>query len=207
MELLLNRIEMTTKINPRPVVLAALVLLAGICRLLIDGGTLSPLSNFTPLGAMALFGGCYYRDRWKGYLLPLITLLLTDMLLNRFVFFHAWVFFYDGFVWVYGSFALMVLIGGFIKKVSIKSVVFTSVAGALIHWIVSDFGVWLGGGTDITTGLPFTRDWAGYWRCLYVAIPFMKNLLIGNLVFGALLFGSFELIQRKFPILHLQTSH
>lgn len=198
---------MKSKINPRPVVLAGLILLAGMYRLFMAGGTLSPLANFTPLGAMALFGGCYYQDKWKAYLVPLVTLWLSDILLNRFIFFHEWVFFYDGFVWVYGSFALMALIGSYIKKISIKNVVFASIAGALIHWIVSDFGLWLGGGTDITTGLRFTRDWPGYWRCLYVAIPFMRNLLIGTLVFGAMLFGSFELMQRRFPILQLQTSH
>lgn len=198
---------MKNKINPRPVVLAAMILAAGMYRLFMASGTLSPLANFTPLGAMALFGGCYYNDKWKAYPVPLLTLWLTDIILSRFIFFHEWVFFYDGFVWVYGSFALMVLIGGFIKKVSIKSVVFSAVSAALIHWIVSDFGVWLGGGTDVTTGLPFTRDFAGYLKCLSVAIPFMRNLLIGNLVFGALLFGSFELMQRRFPILQLQTSH
>lgn len=198
---------MKNKIILRPVVLAAVILAAGMYRLFMASGTLSPLANFTPLGAMALFGGCYYNDKWKAYPVPLLTLWLTDIILSRFIFFHEWVFFYDGFVWVYGSFALMVLIGGFIKKVSIKSVVFSAVSAALIHWIVSDFGVWLGGGTDVTTGLPFTRDFAGYLKCLSVAIPFMRNLLIGNLVFGALLFGSFELMQRRFPILQLQTSH
>lgn len=198
---------MNTKINPRPVVLAALILAAGMYRLFMAGGALTPLANFTPIGAMALFGGCYYNDKWKAYFVPLLTLWLTDIILNRYIFFHEWVFFYDGFIWVYGSFALMVLIGGYIKRVSIKSVVFAAVAGAITHWIVSDFGVWLGGGTDLTTGLPYTRDWQGFWKCLYLALPFMRNLLIGNLVFGALLFGCFERMQRRFPVLQLRPTY
>lgn len=198
---------MKSKINPRPVVLAALILLAGLYRLAMASGTLSPLANFTPLGAMALFGGCYYQDKWKAYLVPLITLWLTDIILNRFIFFHEWVFFYDGFFWVYASFALMVLIGHYIKRVSVRNIVIAAIAGALIHWIVSDFGVWLGGGTDITTGLPYTRDWQGFWKCLYLALPFMRNLLFGNLVFGALLFGCFELMQRRFPVLQRSPSY
>ncbi|MEX2233755.1 MAG: DUF6580 family putative transport protein [Cyclobacteriaceae bacterium] len=198
---------MKTKINPRPVVLAALILVAGMYRVIMGSGTLSPLANFTPLGAMALFGGCYYNDKWKAYFVPLLTLWLTDIILNRYIFFHEWVFFYDGFVWVYGSFALMVLIGGYIKRVSVKNVVIAGVAGALTHWIVSDFGVWLGGGTDITTGLPYTRDWQGFWKCLYLALPFMRNLLVGNFVFGAILFGCFELMQRRFRVLRLQTAY
>jgi hypothetical protein len=198
---------MKTKINPRPVVLAALILVAGMYRLFMASGTLSPVANFTPLGAMALFGGCYYNDKWKAYFVPLLTLWLTDIILNRFIFFHEWVFFYDRFFWVYTSFVLMVLIGSYIKRVSIKNVIIAAVAGALIHWIVSDFGVWLGGGTNITTGLPYTRNWQGFWKCLYLALPFMRNLLIGNLVFGAVLFGCFELMERKFPVLRLQTSY
>lgn len=195
------------KINPRPIVLALLILLAGMFHLLIASGTLSPLANFTPLGAMALFGGCYYGDKWKAYLVPLLTLWLTDLLLNRYLFFGEWVFFYEGFAWVYASFALMVLIGDRIKKVSVKNVVLAAIAGAVIHWLVSDFGVWLGGGLDITTGKPYTHDWHGLMMCYYLALPFMKNLLIGNLVFGLLLFGCFELMQRKYTVLQARIAY
>ncbi len=195
---------MKQQINPRPFVLAAIILAAGLFRLLTASGTLTSLTNFTPLGAMALFGGCYYQDKWKAYLMPLLTLWLTDIILNRFLFFHEWVFFYSGFAWVYASFALMVLIGHYIKRVSVKSVLISAIAGAVVHWLVSDLGVWLGGGTDITTGLPYTRDWHGILMCFYLAIPFMKNLLIGNLVFSAIFFGVFELLQKRFPVLQLQ---
>src|SRR5882757_7630629 len=121
---------MKQQINPRPWVLAAIILSAGIFRLFTASGTLTPFSNFTPLGAMALFGGCYYQDKWKAYLVPLLTLWLTDVLLNRYLFFHSWVLFYDGFAWVYASFALMVLIGHYVRQVSVKTVVLSAVAGA-----------------------------------------------------------------------------
>jgi hypothetical protein len=191
---------MSSKISPRPFVLACFILSAGIYRLFLASETLSPIANFTPLGAMALFGGCYYENRWKAYLLPLFTLWISDVLLNRFVYFHEWIFFYDGAIWVYGSFALIVLIGGFIKKVSIKNVVIAGIAGAVIHWIVSDIGMWLNGGTNLM-GVPFSRDWKGLWECLYLAIPLMRNMIIGDLVFGVIFFGTFELMQRRFPIL------
>lgn len=195
---------MKQQINPRPWVLAAIILSAGIFRLFTASDTLTPLSNFTPLGAMAIFGGCYYQDKWKAYLVPLLTLWLTDVVLNRYLFFHSWVFFYDGFAWVYASFVLMVLIGHYVKQVSVKSVVLSAVAGALTHWLVSDLGVWLSGGIDITTGMPYTRDGHGLFMCYYLALPFMKNLLIGNLIFGAAFFGVFELLQKQFPVLQVQ---
>ena len=186
--------------------LAALIISVGLYRLAMTSGTLSPLANFTPLGAMALFGGCYYQDKWKAYLVPLLTLWLTDIILNRFVFFHKWVFFYDGFFWVYASFALMVLIGSYIKSVSVKRVVMVSIVGALTHWIVSDVGLWLNGGCLPTQG-PYIPTWKTLVQTMEFALPSMYKLLIGNLVFGALLFGCFELMQRRFPVLQLHTSY
>jgi len=32
-------------------------------------------------------------------------------------------------------------------------------------------------------------------------LPFEKSLLLGNLIFGALLFGGFELAKRKYTVL------
>ena len=191
---------MKQQINPRPFVLAAFILAVSIFRLANSGGLFPTFLNITPLGAMALFSGCYYQDKWKAYFIPLLTLWLTDIIINRFMVFNEWVFFYDGFAWVYISFALMVFIGHHIKKVSITSVIISSIAAALVHWLVSDIGVWLGG-VDLTTGQPFTKDWHGLMMCYYLAIPYLQKVLIGNLVFGTILFGSFEFMQLKFPIL------
>jgi hypothetical protein len=197
---------MKSRLNPRPVVLATLILSVGLYRLSMASGTLSSLANFTPLGAMALFGGCYYQDKWKAYLVPLLTLWLTDIILNRFDYFHKWVFFYDGFFWVYASFALMVLVGSYIKSVSVKSVLIASVVGALTHWIVSDIGLWLNGGCVLTQG-PYTPTWKTLIQTMEFALPSMYKLLVGNLVFGALLFGCFELLQRRFAVLQRHTSY
>jgi hypothetical protein len=76
-----------------------------------------------------------------------------------------------------------------------------AVGAALLHWIVTDCGVWLSGGTAITTGLPYPRDWNGLVKCHILAIPFMKNMLIGNLVYSAVLFGGFEYLQKRYPAL------
>ena len=188
------------KINLRTAVLILMIVITAVLRVLYTGKTLSPMADFTPIGAMALFGGSYFKDRWKAYFVPLGILLLSDLVLMQTVykdFNHG--FLYGGWGWIYASFALMVLIGNYVKKVTVKSVVVAAVAAALTHWIVSDFGVWLGGGTDITTGRPFTRDANGLAMCYYLAIPYMRNMLIGNLLYSALLFGGFELLQKRYP--------
>lgn len=194
---------MKSTINPRPVVLAAIIITAGIYRIFMVSGVHSPLANFTPLGAMALFGGCYYSDKWKAYLVPLLTLWLTDIVLNRLVFFNSWVFFYDGFLWVYASFALMVFMGTFIKKVSARSVAFFACIAAVAHWLLTGVGAC---STDITNSVFVTLNFQEYGKRLYEALPAMANLMIGNLVFSTLLFTCFEVMQRKFPRLQLQPS-
>jgi hypothetical protein len=196
---------MKSYISIRTLTLIGFIILAAGYRLYLTTDSLSAIAGFTPIGAIALFAGCYFQNRIKAFLIPLVILWISDLCLNRFIYFGEWVFFYEGFYWVYSSFFIMVLIGRFINKVSIKHVLLAAIAGAVSHWIISDIGVWLGAGTDITTGLPFTQDLSGFLTCLYVALPFMKNMMIGNILYCAILFGSFEWIQRRYPILQLSS--
>lgn len=59
--------------------------------------------------------------------------------------------------------------------------------------------------SKIDPGLPYTRDLQGLCKCLLLAAPLMRKLFVGNLAFGAFLFGCFELMQRRFPELQLQS--
>ncbi len=185
-------------INPKTAVLTAMILSAGAWRLFITSGH-SPLTNFTPVGAMALFGGCYFANRWKAFLVPILTLWLSDLLLNYFVYYHEWKWFYEGFLWTYGSFAIMVLMGTFIRKVNIKNVIITSISAALLHWLITDFGVWMDGRL-----YPHTPE--GLIACYVMAIPYLKNMLIANLLFGGVMFGMFEFAQKKYPQLKLSVA-
>mgnify|MGYP001791911888 CR=1 FL=1 len=195
---------MKEKVNIRFVVLLLIIVLVGAWRILTASSELSAWSNFSPIGAMALFGGSYFMQRYKSYLFPLLVLFLSDFVLMQTIYAqYGNGILYDQWYWTYGSFALMVLIGEvLIKKVSFKSVLMGSIAAGLVHYVFSNFGVWLKGGIDPVNGLPYTRDLGGLINCYIAAIPFFKNLLLGNMVFGALLFGGFELARSKFEILN-----
>ena len=92
----------------------------------------------------------------------------------------------------------MVLLGQLlIRKASVGRIVIGAFGAAFLHFLVSNFGVWISGSTNITTGLPFTRDLAGLTNCYILAIPFMKYALVGNLIYSAIFFGSFELVKRR----------
>jgi hypothetical protein len=55
----------------------------------------------------------------------------------------------------------------------------------LIHWLVSDIGVWY-------QNPAYTQDLAGFWACLVKAIPFEIRFLEGTVIYGALLFGALK---------------
>lgn len=184
---------MKSILKPRTGIIAGMVLFAGVWRLIFLGNSL-PLADFTPVGAMALFGGCYFSEKWKAYLVPLLTLWLSDLVLNYAVYFHHWVWFTPGFAWIYGSFALIVLMGTFIKKVSIRNVLVAGISSALLFWLISDFGVWVG----IS---PYPKTFAGLTACYAAAIPFLRNMMFSNIIFSAIMFGAFEWAQKKYPML------
>ncbi|MEO0331840.1 MAG: DUF6580 family putative transport protein, partial [Bacteroidota bacterium] len=191
------------RINIRLLVLLAIVLLMGLWRILNNGGQLTPLANFTPFGALALFGGAYFTSKVRAYFFPLLMLLVSDLVMMQTYFSqYRSGLLYDGWYWTYLAFALMVFVGTLIRRVHWKSVLAASVGAALIHYIVTDFGVWLGGGIDLTTGQPFTRDWSGLVSCYILALPFLKNMLLSNLLYSLFLFGGYELASRRYPVLN-----
>jgi hypothetical protein len=192
--------KMTQYFTPRTLAILAFMVLVALIRVLSAiNGELSPLSNFTPLGAMALFGGAYF-SRPRAMAFPLLTLWMSDIILNRMVFYGEWRLFYDGFYWTYGAFVLMVVIGQFMmNKKTVGRLVLSTLVVVFIHWIVTDTGVWL-----VRETYPITLQ--GYWMCLLAAIPYELNFMVGTLVYGAILFGSFEWMQYRFPIFKISAT-
>ncbi|MDZ7878330.1 MAG: DUF6580 family putative transport protein [Saprospiraceae bacterium] len=194
--------ESLKKIDIRFIVLLLFILVAGSMRL-FNSFNHNPISNFTPIGAMALFGGSQFSSHWKAYMFPVLTLWLTDIILNRFLYFNDWVFFYDGFLWVYGTFMFIVVLGQLlIKKIAAKNIIFAAICASLAHWLITDFGVWLGGGTNPATNLPYPKTLLGYWECLAMALPFLKNFLLGTVCYSTVLFGGLVIAQMRFPVLN-----
>lgn len=177
--------------------LIVLLFIAAIAawRVMVGTGENTAMANFTPIGAMALFGGAYFT-RMKSFVFPLLALWLSDIVLNR-VFIGEWVIFYDGFLWVYGAFALMVLVGKWMQaNKSVTRFVGSSLAIVFIHWIVTDIGVWLS-----SPLYPLTFE--GFILCLIAAIPFELNLLGGTLIYGSVMFGAFEWSKKQVPELQV----
>ncbi|HEY4323391.1 MAG TPA: DUF6580 family putative transport protein [Mucilaginibacter sp.] len=182
------------KINTRTLVLILMIVAAAAMRF-VSYKFPYVLSNFTPVGAIALFGGAYFTDKWKAYVVVLITLFASDILID-YLYTSKWVLWYSGAIWVYLAFAIMVLIGSFIKKANVANVGIASLASVMVHWLLTDIP------SVGSTLYPHTL--AGYGQSLIAAIPFERNMVLGDMLFCAILFGGFELAKNKYTILRSQ---
>jgi hypothetical protein len=191
------------KINPRFAVLALLMIVVAAMRI-PNAAELTAWSNFTPIGAMGLFGGAYFTKKWKAFAFPLLTLIASDLIINIFVYGGKYGIMYGSWYWVYGGFCAIVLMGTwFLKKVNIKNVLLTGVAATLIYWLIVDFGVFLFGCTDITTGQTMDHSFSSLIKCYAQGAPYMKNFLIGTIVYSSIMFGAFEWMKTRNPQLQL----
>ena len=189
------------KINPRFAILAIIMIAVAALRI-PNAAQLTPLSNFTPIGAMGLFGAAYFSKNWKAFGFPLLTLLASDLIINVFVYNGKYGIMYGSWYWVYGGFVAIVLIGRlFLKKISVTSVLLTGIGSTLVYWLIVDFGVFIFGCTDITTGQTMDHSFASLIKCYAQGAPYMKNFLIGTLVYSGIMFGAFEWMKKRKPSL------
>ncbi|HEX2607275.1 MAG TPA: DUF6580 family putative transport protein [Flavisolibacter sp.] len=183
----------TQNFQPRTALLLLFILATGLVRVLFNfNHDISALANFSPLGAMALFGGAYFKQQWKGFVFPLLTLFISDVVLHQTVFkAYGNGFLYSGWYWVYGAIALMTIVGRLLlQRPTVGRFLLSTLVCVLIHWIVTDLGVWIGSTT-------WPQTLSGFMACLTAAIPFEWRFLTGTLVYGLILFGSFEYLTRR----------
>ena len=184
------------KIHIRFGVLALLILLAAFSRLIPHP------PNFSPIGAMALFGSAYFLKKHFALALPVLAMWLSDLVINNVVYaqyFESFTFFYQGFYWTYGAFIVIGVIGFCVlKKVRFTNVLSAALLASVAFFVISNFGVW-------ASGTMYPKTLNGLAACYSAGIPFFKNTILGDLVYSGILFGAFELVQYKYPALKLRT--
>jgi hypothetical protein len=67
-----------------------------------------------------------------------------------------------------------------------------ALASSLLFFAVSNFAVWAFGGM-------YTLDFSGLAQCFVLALPFLQNTVTGDVIWTAVLFGSWWLVQTWFP--------
>lgn len=172
-------------IDIRFAVISGMILLAAISRFLPVA--MPSMSNFSPVGAMALFGGAYFAKKQWAYIVPMTALWLSNLVLNNVFYTKYYPTFSFGFeLAVFVSFALVVAIGIIVlKKVNFTNLLIANVLGTIGFFLISNFFVWAG-------GKMYPQTMEGLGMCFTMGLPFLKNTLLSNLLFSAVMFGTFE---------------
>lgn len=163
--------------------------------------------NFTPIGAMGLFGAAYFSKRWLAFAVPFAAMWVSDLILDNVVYAQ----YYEGFqwfghTWVYLSFALIVMLGFvLLRKVKISNVIVASLSASVVFYLVTNFGVWL-------SSPMYPQNAIGLMTCYAAGLPFLSmelappfgfllNTIAGDLFFCGALFGVYELVKSRIPAL------
>lgn len=189
--------SVTSALSPwmRAALLFALIAAAAASRLLPHP------PNFSPIEAIALFGGAYFLNRSWAVLAPLVAMFLSDLLLGLMQGGIYWDYFRSAhFIAIYFCIAISAVLGfGLRGRVRSMPVLGYALAGSLLFFVVTNFAVWLTA-TDVIAHPACSASLAS---CYVAAVPFFKWTVLGTLFYSALLFGGFELMQRRVPSLRL----
>lgn len=175
--------------TPRFVFLITIVVFGAFMRLVPHW------PNFTPIAAMALFGGAYFSRKYLAFLIPLAALFLSDLLLG----------FHGNMIAVYAAFSISVLIGFMLRrKVNAGTVVGASLTISVLFFLITNFAAWVaspiypanfaGLMQSYAAGLAFFNDGS-------YGISFFMNSVLGGLFYNGLFFGAFYLARQRFPVL------
>ena len=130
--------------------------------------------NFTPIIAVAIVSGYFFKNLNLSILTLLIAMLISDLFIG----------FYENMIFVYVS--LIIITFTFYKisnKINFKNLFIYGFAGSFVFFIVSNFGVWVLGSPGLDN-LPYEKSLAGLIECYIFAIPFFGNSFLSTLIFA-----------------------
>ncbi len=147
----------------------ALLFLGVASRLLVH------LPNFTPVLALALFGGVYLSPR-RAIVMPLVMMMLSDLVIGL----HDTIFF------TWGSVLLISILGLILRsRKSILNVAWMASVSAVLFFVITNLGAWL---------MMYPKTFLGLQQCFVAAVPFFRDTLLSTLIYSAILFGGYEIL-------------
>ncbi len=177
------------KIDFKNIFILALIVLAVVSRLLPHE------YNFSPLGAIALFGAAHFSKRYLAIFVPLLAAFISDLYLNNVVYGaqeSSFVWFYQGFYWVYGSYALTALLGFYLfTRINVSRIAVGALGSAVLFFLITNFACWPGNPL-------YTQDFSGLMACYSAGLPFFRGTLLGNVLYSALLFGIYHWVSIRY---------
>jgi hypothetical protein len=157
--------------------------------------------NFAPIAAMALFGAMRFQRKSSALMFPLAAMLVSDLAIEgayRLGLSQSWGI-HRG-MWV--IYLLMMVIGalGFLfkdEKNRWGKVVGLSLTSSVLFFVLSNLAVLVNSST-------YDKSLQGLIACYTAALPFFQWTVLGDLCYCGILFGSWELMEIRFPKISLQ---
>ena len=161
------------KINFFPI---ALILILTLSRLLPHP------SNFTPILAVGIFSGFYFRNIFLGSFIVILSMFIGDLYLG----------FHETMLFTYISLIVAVSLGLLIKNLKSTSILFSGVLSSISFYIITNFGSWL--------TLPmYEKNFSGLMQSYVMAIPFFHNTLLSTLIYLFIFKLIFDFSTKKQP--------
>lgn len=122
--------------------------------------------NFTPILAVGVFSGFYFKKFILGFFVVICSMFIGDLFLG----FHGTMFF------TYSALSLAVIFGIFIKKFKFKEILLSGIASSICFFIITNLGVW-------ALGTMYEKTFNGLLQSYVMGIPFFHNTLLSTLLY------------------------
>ena len=161
--------------------------------------------GFAPQMAMALLGGALIKDKKWAFILPVLSLFISDLAFQ--LLYQAGLTsklgFYDGQWVVYLAFISITAFGFLMKRVNMLNVAFFSIAGSIFFFLITNYITW-----EVGQGLARPHTFEGLMLCYGDGIAFYRqfglikgfdaNFILGDIIWAFILFGLYSLLTRLF---------
>tara|TARA_B100000941_G_scaffold263142_1_gene216341 strand:+ start:126 stop:704 length:579 start_codon:yes stop_codon:yes gene_type:complete len=178
------------------------LLFSALVVLLIAGSRLIPhVENFVPVFAMILFAAVHFKNKFQAIAISVGALWLSDLYINNWGryadYYNEFILFSSPFNYLAYIIIALLSVQIFKNSITVKKVLTSSIGIGVVFFVISNFGVWLGG-----TMYPMTFE--GLVTCYVSAIPFFRSTLTSNMLFSFVLFGGYYALQNKITFLKLE---
>ena len=123
-------------------------------------------SNFTPILAVGVFAGFYFRNFILSLFIVISAMFISDLVIGL----------HSTMIFTYSSLILAVAIGLLIKKFNFKAILLSGLSSSGIFFVVTNFGSWL-------TLEMYEKNFSGLAQSYFMGIPFFHNTLISTLIY------------------------
>lgn len=159
------------KLNKSSFLIAGAIILW--CSLAIVGRIIPQLPNINPLTALAILSGYVFEKKWA-ITITLFTLTIADVFLGLLTIYPI---FGDWSLFTYSGFICIAYFATRLRDRTKRSALWEyTLFSTLGYWLWTNFGTWIM--TDM-----YTYDVRGFFECYLMALPYLRNALIGNILY------------------------